>query len=109
MLQVRKKREFIKIRQEELKADESSSSAKVALIASIVTGNSNLWRFGASWSCANDSMVKIAYGGCVRGQVAVPAPDPALPPSFDVEGNSHRYRFLESNGGWIARFVTSHG
>lgn len=44
----------------------------------------------------------------VNGQVAVPAPDPALPPSFDVEGNSHRYRFLESNGGWVARYVPSH-
>ena len=41
--------------------------------------------------------------GATGAQVAVPAPDPALPPSFDPEGNTHRYRFLESNGGWIAR------
>ena len=40
-------------------------------------------------------------------QVAVPAPDPALPPSFDPEGNPHRYRFLESNGGWIARSASA--
>lgn len=43
-------------------------------------------------------------------QVAVPAPDPALAPSFDPDCNTHRYRFLESAGGWIARpFVESQG
>ncbi|CAL5224470.1 g7162 [Coccomyxa viridis] len=36
-------------------------------------------------------------------QVAIPAPDPPLPPTFDADINSHRYRFLEAPGGWLAR------
>lgn len=36
-------------------------------------------------------------------QVAIPAPDPPLPPTFDADTNSHRYRFLEAPGGWLAR------
>jgi Translocase of chloroplast 159/132, membrane anchor domain len=37
-------------------------------------------------------------------QVAVPAPEPALAPSFDPEGGTgHRYRFLESNRGFLVR------
>ena len=29
-------------------------------------------------------------------QVSIPAPDPALPPSFDSDTTGHHYRFLES-------------
>ena len=29
-------------------------------------------------------------------QVSIPAPDPALPPSFDSDSSGHHYRFLES-------------
>lgn len=36
-------------------------------------------------------------------QVAIPAPDPPLPPTFDADTNGHRYRFLEAPGGWLAR------
>lgn len=43
-------------------------------------------------------------------QVAVPAPDPALPPSFDGANNSHRYRFLEPTSQWMVRpIVEAHG
>lgn len=63
-LQIRKKREYIRMRQEEAKAEE---------------GN--------------------------QAQVAIPAPEPALPPSFDGDTSSFRYRFLESAGGWIVRCV----
>ena len=38
-----------------------------------------------------------------QGSVAVPGPETPLPPSFDGEPQSHRYRFLESNSGWLAR------
>lgn len=38
-------------------------------------------------------------------QVAIPAPDPPLPPSFDADVNTHRYRFLEAPGGWLARWA----
>ena len=31
-----------------------------------------------------------------RAQVSIPAPDPALPPSFDSDSSGHHYRFLES-------------
>mmetsp|Transcript_21143 Transcript_21143/g.58671 ORF Transcript_21143/g.58671 Transcript_21143/m.58671 type:complete len:366 (-) Transcript_21143:146-1243(-) len=45
-----------------------------------------------------------------KTQVSVPAPDPALQPTFDSDNNGHRYRFLESAGGWIVRpFVEAHG
>lgn len=45
-----------------------------------------------------------------KTQVAVPAPDPALQPTFDSDSNGHRYRFLEAAGGWIVRpFVEAHG
>ncbi|KAK9837680.1 hypothetical protein WJX74_002838 [Apatococcus lobatus] len=45
-----------------------------------------------------------------QGSVAVPGPETPLPPSFDGEPQSHRYRFLESNSGWLARpFVEAHG
>jgi len=43
-------------------------------------------------------------------QVAIPAPDPALPPSFDSENPSHRFRFLESANQWMVRpIVEAHG
>eukprot|EP00899_Mesostigma_viride_P009339 jgi/Mesvir1/18406/Mv14282-RA.1 len=43
-------------------------------------------------------------------QVAVPAPDPALPPSFDSDNPGHRYRFLESANQWMVRpIVEAHG
>lgn len=43
-------------------------------------------------------------------QVSVPAPDPALQPTFDPDSNGHRYRFLEAAGGWVVRpFVEAHG
>ncbi len=29
-------------------------------------------------------------------QVSIPAPDPALPPSFDSDSSAHHFRFLES-------------
>jgi hypothetical protein len=41
-------------------------------------------------------------------QVAIPAPDPPLPPSFDPDVNSHRYRFMEQPGGWLARSEPFH-
>ena len=41
-------------------------------------------------------------------QVAIPAPDPPLPPNFDADTNTHRYRFLEAPGGWLARCVLHH-
>eukprot|EP00898_Chlorokybus_atmophyticus_P000756 jgi/Chlat1/1681/Chrsp127S01920 len=42
-------------------------------------------------------------------QVAVPAPDPALPPTFDADNPSHRYRHLESPNQWMFRpVVESH-
>lgn len=38
------------------------------------------------------------------GNVAITAPEPPLPPSFDPsETVLHRYRYLESNSGWIVR------
>ena len=40
-------------------------------------------------------------------QVAIPAPDPPLPPTFDADTNSHRYRFLEAPGGWLARCAST--
>ncbi|KAK9820840.1 hypothetical protein WJX81_004481 [Elliptochloris bilobata] len=43
-------------------------------------------------------------------QVSIPAPDPPLPPSFDADTHTHRYRFLEQPGGWLARpFVEANG
>lgn len=43
-------------------------------------------------------------------QVAVPAPDPQLPPSFDGESVGHRYRFLEPTSQWMVRpIVEAHG
>jgi hypothetical protein len=43
-------------------------------------------------------------------QVAIPAPDPALPPTFDSENPSHRFRFLESANQWMVRpIVEAHG
>ena len=43
-------------------------------------------------------------------QVAVPAPDPALPPSFDGANPAHRYRFLEPTSQWMVRpIVEAHG
>ena len=60
LLQMRKRREFLKIRREEAKADDGA-------------------------------------------QVAIPAPDPPLPPTFDADVSAHRYRFLEQPGGWLAR------
>ena len=43
-------------------------------------------------------------------QVAIPAPDPALPPSFDGDNPSHRFRFLESANQWMVRpIVEAHG
>ena len=36
-------------------------------------------------------------------QVAMPAPEPQLGPSFDPDISSHHYRVLESPGGWLAR------
>ena len=43
-------------------------------------------------------------------QVAVPAPDPQLPPSFDGESVGHRYRFLEPQSQWMVRpIVEAHG
>uniref|UniRef100_A0A7S3UFQ3 AIG1-type G domain-containing protein n=1 Tax=Picocystis salinarum TaxID=88271 RepID=A0A7S3UFQ3_9CHLO len=36
-------------------------------------------------------------------QIAVPAPEPALPPSFDGESSKYRFRMLESPNMWIAR------
>ena len=58
--QMRKRREFLKMKREEAKQEEGA-------------------------------------------QVAIPAPDPPLPPTFDADINSHRYRFLEAPGGWLAR------
>ena len=65
MLQMRKRREFLKIKREEAKQDEGV-------------------------------------------QVAIPAPDPPLPPNFDADTNTHRYRFLEAPGGWLARCALHH-
>lgn len=59
-MQMRKRREFLKLKREEAKSEEGV-------------------------------------------QVAIPAPDPPLPPSFDADVNAHRYRFLEQPGGWLAR------
>jgi GTP-binding protein EngB required for normal cell division len=43
-------------------------------------------------------------------QVAIPAPDPVLPPSFDGDTPGHHYRFLESNQQWSCRpIVDAHG
>lgn len=43
-------------------------------------------------------------------QVHIPAPDPALPPSFDADNPSHKYRFLESGNQWVVRpVVEAHG
>lgn len=43
-------------------------------------------------------------------QVSIPAPDPALPPSFDSDNPSHRFRFLESANQWMVRpIVEAHG
>jgi hypothetical protein len=43
-------------------------------------------------------------------QVAIPAPDPALPPTFDSENPAHRFRFLESANQWMVRpIVEAHG
>eukprot|EP00884_Botryococcus_braunii_P017151 jgi/Botrbrau1/4119/Bobra.152_3s0065.1 len=40
------------------------------------------------------------HGG---GNVSIPAPDPQLPPTFEADTTSHRYRTLESQTGWITR------
>ena len=46
----------------------------------------------------------------MRPQGEVPAPDPALPPSFDGEQPAHRYRFVESANSWAMRpIMESHG
>jgi Toc86/159 family protein import component len=43
-------------------------------------------------------------------QVSIPAPDPALPPSFDSESSGHHFRFLESANQWMVRpIVDAHG
>lgn len=43
-------------------------------------------------------------------QVSIPAPDPALPPTFDSETPVHHFRFLESASQWVVRpIVESHG
>ena len=43
-------------------------------------------------------------------QVSIPAPDPALPPSFDCDNPTHRFRFLESANQWMVRpIVEAHG
>ena len=40
----------------------------------------------------------------------MPAPDPALPPSFDGANPAHRYRFLEPTSQWMVRpVVEAHG
>ena len=65
LLQMRKRREFLKLKREEAKQDEGV-------------------------------------------QVAIPAPDPPLPPNFDADTNTHRYRFLEAPGGWLARCMLRH-
>lgn len=42
--------------------------------------------------------------------MSIPAPDPALPPSFDSDNPSHRFRFLESANQWMVRpVVEAHG
>lgn len=43
-------------------------------------------------------------------QVSIPAPDPALPPSFDSDSSAHHFRFLESANQWMVRpIVEAHG
>ena len=43
-------------------------------------------------------------------QVAIPAPDPALPPSFDSDSSAHHLRFVESASQWLVRpIVEAHG
>lgn len=43
-------------------------------------------------------------------QVSIPAPDPALPPSFDSDSAAHHFRFLESANQWMVRpIVEAHG
>ena len=56
---------------------------------------SPLWTLFAKKVCYNSN--------CNGAQVAIPAPDPPLPPSFDADSHTHRYRFLEQPGGWLAR------
>jgi len=43
-------------------------------------------------------------------QISIPAPDPALPPSFDSDSPAHHFRFLESASQWLVRpIVEAHG
>lgn len=45
----------------------------------------------------------IAEEEASASNVAVPAPDIDLPPSFDADYPSHRFRFLEPSGQWMVR------
>ena len=40
-------------------------------------------------------------------RIDIPAPDPALAPTFDCDPttNAHRYRYLENSNGWICRAI----
>merc|ERR1712176_985640 len=40
-------------------------------------------------------------------RIDIPAPDPALAPTFDCDPstNAHRYRYLENSSGWICRAI----
>ncbi len=44
--------------------------------------------------CISRLAAELSAPGFV--QVSIPAPDPALPPSFDSDNSGHHYRFLES-------------
>ena len=49
-------------------------------------------------------------GLMLRLQISIPAPDPALPPSFDSDSSAHHFRFLESASQWLVRpIVEAHG
>ena len=107
---MRKKREFIKIRKDELKQDEGAAASAQARACFCCHGTPcgdyiqrpAMFCMRPASACRPVTALVLTQQ-TTHAQVAVPAPDPALPPSFDPEGNTHRYRFLESNGGWIAR------
>ena len=52
------------------------------------------------------AMVASSRLRCSCMQVSIPAPDPALPPSFDSDTTGHHYRFLES--ATQARLIACH-
>jgi Toc86/159 family protein import component len=67
-------------------------------------------RLGALQKEVPDSVEELEEEENASGAVAVPMPDMALPPSFDSDNPSYRYRYLDTANEWLVRPVLeTHG